>query len=111
MGRQKASALILAGQRMTAQELDSAGLITEILPKESFMDDVLKIARGIVALPPKSLAVNKNLMMRGTREALLETNRVELELITKQARGDESPAAIKGFADAQAKKKQGKAKL
>ncbi|KAK5942726.1 hypothetical protein PMZ80_005292 [Knufia obscura] len=112
MGRQKASALILAGQRMTPQELDSAGLITKIMGKEEFMESVLDVARGAVKLPPKSLLLNKELMMRGTREELLRVNEVELGVLREQTRGKESKDAIRGFAEAQARKKaQSKAKL
>lgn len=112
MGRQKASALILAGQRMTPQELDSAGLVTKIMGKEEFMESVLDVARGAVKLPPKSLLLNKELMMRGTREELLRVNEVELGVLREQTRGKESKDAIRGFAEAQARKKaQSKAKL
>lgn len=111
MGRQKASALILAGQRMTAQELESAGLITKILPKESFLEDVLKVARDMIKLPAETLKVNKELMMRGTREQLLVVNDMELETLRKQARGEESRTAIATFAEAQARKKRERSKL
>lgn len=112
MGRQKASALILAGQRMTSQELETAGLITKILPREGFLEQVLQVARGAVKLPPKSLKLNKELMMRGTREELLRVNELELQHLRVQVRGNESKDAIRGFAESQAKKKaQAKSKL
>lgn len=59
MGRQKAASLILAGERMTAQELESAGLITRILdvPKEGFLEEVMKIARRVATQPPGALKV------------------------------------------------------
>ncbi|KAF2167155.1 hypothetical protein M409DRAFT_22584 [Zasmidium cellare ATCC 36951] len=109
MGRQKASALILGGARMTAAELESAGLVTKILPKENFLEEVLKIARGIVKLPKESLKTNKELMMRNLRGELLETNRMELELLRKQARTQESLGAIAGFAAETERKKKEKA--
>ena len=75
-------------------------------------DQPVGVARDAAKLPPKSLAVNKELMMRGTREELLKTNDIELELLRKQARGAESRDAIRGFAESQAqKKKETKAKL
>lgn len=110
LGRQKASALILAGQRMTAQELESAGLITKILPKENFLEEVLKVARDAVKLPAESLRVNKELIMRGTREELLRVNDVELEMLRKQCHGKESKEAIASFAESQARKKKEKEK-
>lgn len=84
---------------MTAAEMESVGLVTKILPKETFVEDVLKIARGIVKLPKESLKTNKELMMRTLRGELLETNRVELELLKKQVRGQESLSAIADFAE------------
>ncbi|KXS96253.1 hypothetical protein AC578_5474 [Pseudocercospora eumusae] len=51
MGRQKASALILAGTRFSAQEAESAGLVTKILGQESFSTDVMDLVRGIAKLP------------------------------------------------------------
>lgn len=112
MGRQKASALILAGSRFTAQDMDSAGLVTKILAKENFMQEVLGIARGIVKLPKESLKVNKALMMRGMREELLETNRVELESLRRQARSEESGRAIGGYvAETERKRREKGAKL
>lgn len=109
MGRQKASALILGGQRMTAQELESAGLVTKILPKENFLGEVLNIAQGIAKLPPNSLKTNKELMMRTLRQELLDANRIELELLKKQTRGKESLDAIAGFAAETEKRRKEKA--
>lgn len=108
MGRQKASALILGGARMTAAELESAGLVTKVLPKEGFFDEVLKIARGVVKLPKESLKTNKELMMRTLRGELLEANRLELELLKKQVRKEESLEAIAGFARETERKKKEK---
>jgi peroxisomal 3,2-trans-enoyl-CoA isomerase len=110
MGRQKASALILAGQRMSAAELESAGLVTKVLEADGFLEQVLKIARGMVKLPPKSLQVNKALLMNGgLREELLETNRKEMKMLAKQAGGEESKGAIKGFKEETERKKKEKA--
>jgi peroxisomal 3,2-trans-enoyl-CoA isomerase len=58
MGRQKAAALILGGEKMSAEELEAAGLITKILPKDDFRENVLNIARRVVAQPPNALKVS-----------------------------------------------------
>ena len=57
MGRQRAAALILAGERMTASELEQAGLITKTLEKEKFLEEVLQIARRVAAQPLGALKV------------------------------------------------------
>lgn len=97
MGRQKASAMILAGERMTAQELESAGLITKILPKEGFMDEVWKIARRVAAQPPGSLEFNKRLMMEPIRGELLAANERECQGLRDRCRTDEPIEAVRAF--------------
>jgi Delta3-Delta2-enoyl-CoA isomerase len=97
IGRQKAASLILATERMTAQELESAGLITKIFPKEAFMNDVMAIARRIAALPSGALAFNKRVMMTPIRDELLAANERECEGLRQRARTDEPREAVKGF--------------
>lgn len=108
MGRQRASALILAGAKMTAHDLKAAGLISDIFDREGFMDSVLRVARSISQLPNESLTTNKRLMMAGTREMLLETNRREMVEFRRQARSNECREAVAVFAASQDEKKRGK---
>ena len=107
MGRQKASALILADQRMSAQELERAGLITKILPAKDFLPQVLKIADRIGKLPPQTLRLNKELMMKPLKQDLLDANAAEVILLRQRAREHESKDAIKAFGISQQAKKQG----
>ena len=99
MGRQKAAALILATERMSAQELESAGMITKILPKEGFQNSVLEIARRIAKLPPGSLASNKRLMMAPLRDELFAANERECDGLRARARTQEPRDAVKAFED------------
>src|SRR5437762_13593820 len=43
-GHPKAAALLIAGETMTAEDLNTAGLITKILPSENFLENVLQVA-------------------------------------------------------------------
>lgn len=97
---------------MTAEELERAGLITKILGKDGFLGGVLDVAKGMVKLPKESLKLNKEILMRGTREDLLKVNEVELKNLRQQTRGKESHDAIRGFKEmTERKKKEQKAKL
>ena len=107
MGRQKASAMILAGERMTAQELESAGLITKILPKEGFMDEVMKIARRIAAQPAGSLEFNKRLMMEPIRGELLAANERECQGLRDRCRTSEPIEAVRAFENDEKARKGG----
>lgn len=110
MGRQKASALILADERMSAQDLERAGMISKIIPPENFMHEVMKIASRIAGLPAESLKFNKRLLMRTFQEGLLQANEVELKGLRERARSQEAKNAIKAFAEEQEKKRKAKPK-
>lgn len=108
MGRQKAASLILAGEKMTAQEMESAGFISKILPKENFMDDVLGIARRVAAQPPGAVRFNKNLMMEPIRADLLAANERECQGLRERARSMEPREAIAAFKVEQEEKRKAK---
>jgi peroxisomal 3,2-trans-enoyl-CoA isomerase len=108
MGRQKAASLLLAGDRMTATELESAGLITKVVPNENFLDNILKTCYRIAGLPSEALRDNKSLFMRVSRQELLETNELELQLLRKRARGPEARLAVNAFLSEQDRKRKEK---
>ena len=108
MGHQKAASLLLAGDRLTAAELESAGLVTKVLPKEKFFDTVLAQCLRIAKQPADSLKLNKSLMMRSCRKELLEVNQLELRELSKKAKSQEAKDAVKGFLAEQASKKKAK---
>ncbi|KAF4444943.1 dodecenoyl- delta-isomerase [Fusarium acutatum] len=105
LGRQKASHLLLIGERMTAHELASAGLISKIFPADGFLDNVLGIAHRVAELPPISLKANKILVASYFKEQLHRANDLELELFAKLAAGSETKEAVQKFAIEQRAKK------
>lgn len=113
MGHQKASALLLAGQRMSATELWTAGLITKIIPSHSnatFMDQVLEVARNIASYPPIALAASKKLMEGNRQAELLAANARECECLVERVAHKECSDALLVFAQEQEQKKKAKAK-
>ncbi|KAF5968514.1 dodecenoyl delta-isomerase [Fusarium coicis] len=98
LGRQKASHLILTGERMTAQELESAGLISKIFPADGFLDAVLGIAHRVAELPPIALTANKSLLTSYSKEQLHRATDLELELFARLAAGSETKEAVQRFA-------------
>lgn len=110
MGRQKASALILAGERLTAQEMESAGLVTKILPKDGFLDEVMKIAKRIADQPPEATKYNKHLLMQPFKQELLDINETEMKGLMERVRMDEARQAVDAFKE-EANRKKRPAKL
>lgn len=109
MGHQKAASLLLAGERMTANELESAGLVTKVLPMQDFLENVLEICYRIASQPPEALQLNKSLLMRTSRQELLDANEAELQILRTKAQSPEARSAVNAFLLDQDQKKQKKA--
>ncbi|KAH6880042.1 ClpP/crotonase-like domain-containing protein [Thelonectria olida] len=109
MGHQKAMALLLAGERMSAQELCDAGLITKIIPastNEAFMSSVLEVAKRIADYPPVALTASKSLIQENRMEELLRANIKECEGLRVRLSHQEMKMAQVAFAKEQERKKQ-----
>ncbi|KAF7557778.1 hypothetical protein G7Z17_g502 [Cylindrodendrum hubeiense] len=89
MGHQRAAALFLAGERLTAQEAQRLGLINKIIPKDNFLQRVIEIATAISESPPGSLMATKKLMKEPVLQSLLDANDRECNIIHAERFGFE----------------------
>jgi len=62
IGWQKASALMMLGDKVPAEEAERMGMIYKVLSDESFKDESLKIAYTLANMPTKGLALTKQLL-------------------------------------------------
>jgi len=62
IGWQKASALMMLGDKVSAEEAERMGMIYKMFPSESFEEEARKIATTLAALPTKGLALTKQLL-------------------------------------------------
>lgn len=62
IGWQKASALMMLGDKVPAAEAERIGMIYKVFPDESFAEESLKIAAVLAAMPTKGLAYTKQLL-------------------------------------------------
>ncbi|RVX72061.1 hypothetical protein B0A52_04659 [Exophiala mesophila] len=104
LGRQRASMLLLANERIGAAELRDAGLITYIVTSDRLMPSVMQMAEKITKLPSDSLLANKSLLMRAYREELLLANEMELRVLRERARSQEAKGAIRAFLEERKKR-------
>ncbi|KAJ3460368.1 hypothetical protein MRS44_011235 [Fusarium solani] len=104
MGHQKASALLLAGERMSAGELSAAGLITKVVGENSLMKDVMEVATRISRCPPGAPAATKNLMLTNNRERLLSINALECVVLRTRLHDPACQAAAAAFTERKQKR-------
>jgi 2-(1,2-epoxy-1,2-dihydrophenyl)acetyl-CoA isomerase len=76
IGFQKASALMMLGEKVSAEEAERLGMIYQMVPDEAFENHVMQMAERVANMPTRGLALTKaalNASMQNTLEQQLET--------------------------------------
>ncbi|WCT71834.1 enoyl-CoA hydratase-related protein [Sphingomonas naphthae] len=69
VGKAKAMDMCLTGRMMGAEEAERASLVSRVVPAADLLDEALKAAQDIAAMPPVAALVNKEMV-----NAAFETN-------------------------------------
>ena len=97
LGYQRASAMLLAGEPVSAATAREYGLVNEVLPN----DEVEDFARGkaclIAAQPPSAVRITKMLMRHWSLAKAQEANQLEMEKLMAMLKGPECAEAIAAF--------------
>jgi 2-(1,2-epoxy-1,2-dihydrophenyl)acetyl-CoA isomerase len=72
IGQQKASALMMLGDKVTAEEAERMGMIYKVFSAETFADESSKIASKLAIMPTKALAATKALLNQSFANSLEE---------------------------------------
>ncbi|MDE2043093.1 MAG: enoyl-CoA hydratase/isomerase family protein, partial [Alphaproteobacteria bacterium] len=62
VGKAKAMDMCLTARMMGAEEAERAGLVTRVVPLVDLLDDALKTAAAIAAMPPLAIIANKEMV-------------------------------------------------
>jgi len=62
VGKSKAMEMCLTGRNMKADEAERTGLVSRVVPLASLLDDALKTAEAIAAMPPLAAMMNKEMV-------------------------------------------------
>lgn len=62
VGKAKAMEMCLTGRMMDALEAERSGLVARVVPLADLLDDVIKTAATIAAMPPMAAKVNKEMV-------------------------------------------------
>lgn len=72
IGFQKASALMMLGDKVSATEAERCGMIYKCFSDDSFMDECRKLAQTLAAMPTKGLALTKQLLNESYQHSLTQ---------------------------------------
>ena len=74
IGRQKAAALMMLGEKVSAADAEKMGMIYQVFKQKTFKNESLKIAETLAEMPTKALGFTKFLLQAS------ETNTLEQQL-------------------------------
>lgn len=85
IGWQKASALMMLGEKVSSTEAERIGMIHKVFPDENFADESIKIANTLAQMPTKGLAFTKHALNYSLNNSLESQLLKEDELQQKAA--------------------------
>jgi peroxisomal 3,2-trans-enoyl-CoA isomerase len=85
------------GRKFTAEEMKEAGVVARIFPKETFMQEVLKLATAAAKFPPQAMKDTKALIRDIDYDLLDKVSEREMTLLGVRMSSDESAQAIMEF--------------
>jgi len=62
VGKAKAMEMCLTGRMMDAAEAERSGLVAKVVPADQLLDEALKTAQGIAAMPPLAAIAAKEMI-------------------------------------------------
>ncbi|XP_043195204.1 enoyl-CoA delta isomerase 2-like isoform X1 [Amphibalanus amphitrite] len=103
MGPGKAAEMLLFNKKLTAQEAERVGLVTEVLPADTFQQEVMARLQKHAQLPVKSLVYSKALTRDLETKILHEVNDRECDRLVERWTSDDCVNAIMKFFAAKSK--------
>ena len=108
IGKAKAMEMCLTGRMMDADEAERSGLVARVVPHHSLMDETLKTAAVIAAMPPMAAIANKELV-NATFEMTLNQGIVfERRLFQILAASEDKTEGMRAFIEKREGKWQGR---
>lgn len=97
IGLQRATALTMLGDKITAQQATEYGLIYKVLPDESLMNEAEKMAIQLASMPTKGLGYTKRLLNASLHNNLHEQLQMEEDIQDAAAKTYDYQEGVKAF--------------
>jgi enoyl-CoA hydratase len=97
IGKAKAMELILTGRMIDAAEAERAGLVARVVPAAALLDEALKTAEKIAAMPPLAVLAAKELVNAADSLPLDEGIRLERRLFDLLAATEDKAEGMAAF--------------
>ncbi len=89
IGFQKASALMMLGDKVSAQEAEKLGMVYKVFSSENFSEEINTIAHTLANMPTKALGLTKRLLNNSMQNSLEEQLKLESKLQIESAQSED----------------------
>jgi len=97
IGFQKASALAMLGDKVSAEEAERIGMIYKVFPSESFQDEVVTLAIKMANMPTKALGMIKELLNKSMTNDLDAQLAMESKYQIEAAQSEDYAEGVAAF--------------
>ncbi len=97
IGFQKAQALAMLGDKISAEEAEKMGMIYKMIPLENFEEDVSKLAVKLANMPTKALGLIKELFNKSLTNTLENQLALESKLQIEAASSNDYAEGVSAF--------------
>ena len=97
IGFQKASALMMLGDKVSAQDAEKMGMIYKVISSENFSEEVNTIANTLANMPTKALGLTKRLLNQSMTNSLEEQLDLESKLQIEAAQSGDYAEGVDAF--------------
>lgn len=97
IGFQKASALMMLGDKVSAQEAERLGMVFKVLSEEEFSAEVQKTAQTLSKMPTKAIGMTKRLLNVSMTNDLNTQLEIEGKLQIEAAQSDDYAEGVAAF--------------
>ena len=99
IGFQKASALMLLGDKVSAAQAQDLGMIYKVFTAETFHQEVLSLALHMSQLPTKALGLTKKLLNTSFNNTLEQQLALESKLQIQAANSNDYKEGVSAFVE------------
>lgn len=97
IGFQKASALMMLGDKVSAEQAEKLGMVYKVVPSENFIEEVNNIANTMANMPTKALGLTKRLLNNSMQNNLEEQLHLESKLQIESAQSKDYAEGVDAF--------------
>lgn len=97
IGFQKASALMMLGDKISAEEAEKLGMVYKVVSADNFSEEVNTIANTLANMPTKALGLTKRLLNNSLQNNLDEQLNLESKLQIEAAQSEDYAEGVDAF--------------